>query len=331
MEQDRKALRWGLIIILVGIGFRLLTGGFFTSVINFITDPKVASFLVYLETGRVIRTEAPSVSAAPTEPPETTQVIQATDPTAPEITFSSEDQQWVDVYLACDLPFDREALLLSELNWDLRGSEPTVLILHTHATESYTKTTEVYDETYYRTHNENYNMVRIGQQVAELLEAAGISVIHDRTLHDAPSYEEAYDRSREAAKAYLEQYPSICLVLDLHRDAADMTQGQLRTLATIDGQESAQLMLVVGTSASGQPHPNWQQNLALAEKLHVVLQKENPGVCRPILLRNQRFNQDLHPGALLVEVGAAGNTLPEALLAAEALAEAISTLSGGTS
>ena len=327
MEQEHKVLRWGLILIAVSIGIRLFSSGLFTSVLNLVTDPRVASFLVYLETGRVLRPELPTVvpaeSSQPTAPP--------TLSPAPEVSFTPEDGDWIDVFLSCDLPFDQEALLLSELDWDLQRSEPTVLILHTHATESYTKTTEQYDETYYRTLNENYNMVRIGDRVTQLLEEAGICVIHDRTLHDNPSYEEAYDRSRATAAAYLAQYPSISLILDLHRDAADMAQGQLRTLAHVDGRESAQLMLVVGTEASGLSHPNWQQNMALAEKLHVVLQKENPGVCRPILLRRERFNQDLHPGFLLVEVGGAGNTLPEALLAADALAEAIITLAPGVS
>ena len=327
MQQERKALRVGLTVIAIGLLLRILSSGLLVPLLDFFTDPKVASFLIYMETGRVVRTDTPQ--PAPTEPEETEPVI-ATVETTPPLTFSPEDAGLVELFRACDLPVDIQALLQSPLEWDLRNGEPTVLILHTHATESYTKTTEVYDETYYRTLNENFNMVRVGDRVAELLEAAGIRVIHDRTLHDHPSYIGSYDNSRISARHYLTEYPSISLILDLHRDAADVNGGQLDTSATVCGQESAQLMLVVGTNASGQYHPNWQQNMAIAEKLHVTLEKQYPGICRPLCFRSQRFNQDLLPGAMLVEVGAAGNTLPEALLAAEALAQAIITLADGT-
>ena len=327
MEQERRALRIGLTVILIGTLFRLLGSGLLSPLLEFFTDPKVTSFLIYLETGRVVR-PLPPESEEPSLPEETQNVL-ATTPELPAVTFTEEDADYLQLYKACSLTFDEESLLLSELNWNLRGETPTVLILHSHATECYTKTTEAYDDSYYRTKDENYNMVRIGDQVAQLLEEAGIRVIHDRSLHDSPSYLGSYDNSRASALRYLEQYPSIVLVLDLHRDAADVSGGQLDTSAIVNGQESAQLMLVVGSNAGGQLHPNWQQNMAIAEKLHVTLEKQNPGICRPLLFRQQRFNQDILPGALLVEVGAAGNTLSEALLAAEALAEAIITLAGG--
>jgi stage II sporulation protein P len=130
---------------------------------------------------------------------------------------------------------------------------------------------------------------------------------------------------------WLEQYPSISLVIDLHRDAAgDSAAGQLKTQVSIDGTSSAQLMIVVGSNAGGRQHPNWKENFALAAKLHTQLEKRFPGICRPISFRTERFNQDLSPGALLIEVGAAGDTLEEALAAAAFLAEGISNLALGT-
>jgi len=89
-------------------------------------------------------------------------------------------------------------------------------------------------------------------------------------------------------------------------------------------------MLVVGTNAAGQDHENWEENLALALKLHLQLQRQDPGIMRPLQLRRQRFNQDVSPGALIVEVGAAGNSHGEALIAAERLAVAITALARGT-
>ena len=174
-------------------------------------------------------------------------------------------------------------------------------------------------------------MVRVGAALKEALEAKGIGVLQDTTLHDHPSYSDSYVRSRETGQSYLSAYPTIRLVLDLHRDAASLDSStQLSTRATVNGRDAAQIMLVVGTNAGGRHHPQWQENMALAMKLHAQLEKAHPGLCRPIGCRTERFNQDLSTGALLVEIGAAGDTLEEALVTAEALAEAIVALSLGT-
>ena len=118
-------------------------------------------------------------------------------------------------------------------------------------------------------------------------------------------------------------------MLDLHRDASD-GENQLRTSTPINGASCAQLMLVMGTNAGGLRHEGWEDNLSLALKLQTQLERQAPGITRPISLRSQRFNQDLSPGALLVEVGAAGDTHSEALRAAEQLAQAIAALAEGT-
>ena len=129
----------------------------------------------------------------------------------------------------------------------------------------------------------------------------------------------------------MEKYPTIRLVLDLHRDAiADSGGKQLGYTVAVDGEKVARMMLVVGTDASGKNHPNWEENMAMAVKLHAQLEKTAPGVCRPISFRRQRFNQDLSTGAVIVEVGAAGNTRQEALLAAEVLADGIVAIAHGT-
>ena len=168
-------------------------------------------------------------------------------------------------------------------------------------------------------------MLCIGSRVAEILEQQGIGVIHDTTLHDYPSYNGSYGRSRETAEKILAENPGIRLILDLHRDAAGTVGNQLRTQAETDTGTAAQLMLVLGTN-----HDHWQENLALGEKLYVLLERDTPGIMRPISLTEQRFNQDLCPGSLLIEVGAAGNTRQEALLAAEKLAQAIAALGDGS-
>ena len=151
--------------------------------------------------------------------------------------------------------------------------------------------------------------------------------MHDTTVHDSPVYSGAYTRSAATAQSYLEQYPTIELILDLHRDAADTPTGQLATRCQIDGERAAQLMFVLGTDTRLK-HPQWEQNLSLALKLQVLLEKTHPGICRDLSLSKNRYNQHFGPRTLLVEIGAAGNTLEEAKPAAMALAEAIVLLCG---
>ena len=162
------------------------------------------------------------------------------------------------------------------------------------------------------------------------LEVMGAVGLLFRTAHDAESYNGSYAHARTSLEQYLSRYPTIRLVLDLHRDAAEDADGnQINyTVDTPEGQ-AAKLMLVMGTDAGGLTHPAWQDNLSLAVKLHAQLQKLCPEVCRPLQLRTSRFNQDLSPGALLVEVGAAGNTMSEALLATDILAQGIIALTYG--
>lgn len=328
MEQERRSIRVGLAVIACAVVFRLLGSGVLQSAAAFLSHPEALSLMVYLETGRIIR------QSPPQEPiqPETLPTVPAALPEALP-SFTAADAEGISLKDNCDYEPDLEALVQQPLTWDLTEEGPAVLILHTHTSESYTKTAgENYEETSdYRTLEERCNMLSIGDKIAEILEGNGIQVLHDRTYHDYPEYNGSYGRARTTVREYLAQYPSIQLVLDIHRDAiADSSGNQLRTTAAVDGEASAQLMLVVGSDAGGLNHPNWQENLSLAAKLQLTLEREDPGICRPITLRTERFNQDLLPGMLLVEVGTAGNTHTEALRAAQALAEGIIRLAKGT-
>ena len=136
---------------------------------------------------------------------------------------------------------------------------------------------------------------------------------------------------RAVITAYLAQYPSIQMVLDVHRDAAVAPDGtQVAFKTELDGAPSAQLMFVVGTDEGGLSHPNWTDNLANVLKLQAVLNRRFPTLCRDIDLRTERFNADTSPGAMLLEFGSTGNTLSEALCAARAFANALAyTISRG--
>ena len=322
MDLRQKTRRFSTWVILCAIFFRLCLAGFPQRIADRLTQIPPAPIPIYLETGRNVRFSASLGMFS-------RHARESPAPWLPEEekpAFSAADGELVEVTYLCSLRPDFGALMEKPLTWDLKAEVPTVLILHTHTTESYTQSEEMYiASSSYRTLEEDHNMLSIGDAVAEILEKNGIGVIHDRTVHDYPSYNGSYTRTRETMTAYLRQYPSIQLVLDLHRDASGSGGKQLRTLATVDGEASAQLMFVVGTN-----YDAWQENLALAAKLHVQLERQSSGIMRPVSLRSQRFNQDLHPAALLVEVGAAGNTRAEALRAAGELAEAIAALSAGT-
>jgi stage II sporulation protein P len=206
-----------------------------------------------------------------------------------------------------------------------------VLILHTHGTESYRNTEGYTASSAYRTEDADYNMISVGAHLTRCLEAGGIRVIHDRTPYDQPSYSGSYSLAREAVITALADNPSLCLVLDLHRDAMTGSDGeQLAYTCTLPEGTAAKLMLVAGSDAGGLSYPNWQDNLTLAVQLQAVLERQNPGLCRSLSFRTGRYNQDLFPNMLLVEVGAAGNTRGEALLAVEKLAEAILEMASGT-
>ena len=322
MELRQRTRRFGGRVILCALILRLLAGGLPAKVASWLTGPKAVRLLILLETGRDVRFSASSPDAQLHTAESPGPMIEQTLP-----VFDREEK--VAVSYSCDLRPDLEELVAQPLQWDLTGEAPAVLIFHTHTTESYTG--EGYTESgEYRTLEEEYNMLSIGEEVAKVLEEHGICVIHDRTVHDYPNYNGAYNHARRTVLGLLEEYPTIRLVLDLHRDALESGHRQLSTEALANGVASAQLMLVMGTDAGGLEHGTWEENLSLALKLQLQLERRNPGITRPISLRSQRFNQDLSPGALLVEVGAAGNTREEALVAARELALAIADLSRGT-
>lgn len=330
--MEQKVLRISTIVVVGALLLRLLSAAAPTISIS----PTLATCMFFLQTGRLIRPA--NISFTP-EPPETNpQAVQSQEPAQPQIsspvavpTFSEQEAALLSINCSFSYSADIPALLTEPLSWNLTGDAPTVLILHTHATEAYTPTGDYQETTAYHTTDTKYNMVSIGDHIANLLRAGGISVLHDTVLHDDPSYNDSYNNSRQSVQAYLEQYPSIRLVLDLHRDSYEDEAGNqiVRTVFS-QGSQLAPLMFVVGTDYGGLTHPNWQENLSLALKLQTQLEKICPGICRSINLRSQRFNQDLSPRSLLIEVGACGNSQQEALLSAEVLAESILSLAHGS-
>ena len=210
---------------------------------------------------------------------------------------------------------------------------PQVLIMHTHATESYqTWPDPVFDPGYTaRSKSTALNMCAVGEKMAQVLNAAGIRTLHDETLYDAPGYTDSYKRSRAGVQAYLERYPSIKVVLDVHRDAIEDSDGtRVKPVCEIDGESTAQVMVIAGCgNGSSIVLPNWRLNLRFAAEWEAAMESAYPGLTRPVLCGYRFYNQDLTTGSLLIEIGGHANTLDEALRAGEYAAKALAGVLGG--
>lgn len=231
----------------------------------------------------------------------------------------------VSIYNHTNYKLNLDTLLAAKPELGSGREGPQVLIFHSHATEAYTMDgTDIYEESdSYRTLDINQNVVRIGTEITAILEAAGIGVIHDTTLYDYPSYNAAYNRSYEGVEKWLKEYPSICLVIDVHRDALAAADGTLYKTVAGSVDNCAQVMMVMGSDAGGYPHPNWRVNLSLAVQIQKALTDKWSTLARPIVLRTSRFNQQLSTGQILLEVGTHGNTLQEALTAGRLFARTL--------
>ena len=251
---------------------------------------------------------------------------------AGSLKFSAEEADGITIAGGCTYPVDKAALLTRASALDFSGEGPKVLIVHTHSSEAYTQEAgwEYEESDPLRTEQAERSIIRVGDEIAAVLDEHGIETLHDTVLNDYPTYDGAYARMQTTIERYLKQYPSIQMVLDVHRDAAaDADGNQVGFTAEVDGARCAQVMLVVGTDQGGLEHPNWQENLANALKLQALLNRRYPGLCRKLDLRTERFNQHETPGSLLAEFGSTGNTLQEAIQAGRYFAEGLAELIEG--
>ena len=238
-----------------------------------------------------------------------------------------------NVYLKnnTDLKINLKDFVNGKIGIDIeKNGKPQVLILHTHATESYL----LHNETYYtekdtsRNTNNAYNMVALGKIIADKLNAAGIVTLHDTTQHDNPSYNESYSRAAQTINSYLKKYPTIKVVIDLHRDAlSENDTDKVKLTTEINGKKAAQVMLVMGSQSGNVTNfPNWKENLKLATKLQQTMEVMYPSLARSIHFMSKNYNESLTTGSMLVEIGTDGNTLDEAKYSAELLSNALISL-----
>ena len=198
-----------------------------------------------------------------------------------------------------------------------------ILIFHTHTCESYTESEKYeYKQTgNYRTTDRDYSVVNVGRELDRQLENYGYNVVHDETYHDYPSYSGSYSNSYKTVTNLLEKNKDTDIVIDLHRDAVG--DNTYAPTVKIGDEYAAQLMFVMGGNISKE-HPNWQQNLKFAIKVQEKANEMYPGLFRPIILRYASYNQQTAKAACIIEVGATGNTMDQALTSMKYLAKVLS-------
>lgn len=242
-----------------------------------------------------------------------------------KITTNGQENK-VIIKNATSYSIDVDKMLNESLSFELNTDEPLILIVHSHSSEAYTST----DRNYYlptdpdRTENTEFNVVRVGSELCKELNSNGIKTVHIKKLHDYPSYNGSYKNSLASVEEYLKKYPSIKIVLDIHRDSMLQADGTKLKLVYQSGEKkAAQIMLLTGSDQGGLYHPNWYENLKFATKLQKVICDMYPGFARPISFTKERYNTHTTAASVIIEVGTTGNTLEEAIESANLLASSI--------
>ena len=223
---------------------------------------------------------------------------------------------------------DIESILKEKIDLSVSKDKPSVLIFHTHTTETYQILDRGFYETNFKTRTKDagQNMLRVGAAICEEIEKLGYNVIHDTEIHDL-SYNGAYAHSRKRVEEYLKKYPTIQIMLDIHRDAIQQSDGtKIKPTATIQGKKAAQIMIISGCQEKGNPienFPDWRYNLTFAVHLQNKLETMFQGITRPLYFCPRKYNMNLSHCSLLVEVGSDANTLEEAVYTGKCLGVAV--------
>jgi stage II sporulation protein P len=184
------------------------------------------------------------------------------------------------------------------------SNKPVVGLYYTHTSESFVPSSGVD----HSPGGQRGDIVEVGGALAARLNSHGISTLQNTTIHDYPSFMKAYSASEITVKKMLAENPSLQMIFDIHRDA----EKRENYIATVNGVQVARVMIVVTTGQPGLVQPHWQENHAFAKLIDAKMNQRYPGVSRGITLDDFRYNQQLHPRALLVEVGCQENTKEEA-------------------
>lgn len=256
---------------------------------------------------------------------ETEEIKEAETGLNTEVIENNVPEKYTSEYNGVKIRNETDIKLKKEmLTPNVNVNTKNIVIYHTHTCESYTPT-----ENYkykasgnFRTLDINYSVARVGTELTKYMQHYGYNVIHDTTLYDYPSYSESYDRSLKAVAKILQENENTDVLFDIHRDA--IGDSSYAPTVKIGDDEAAQLMFVIGSNGGGSEHDNWNENLKLAIKIQEKANELYPGLFKPIILRNSRYNQQLAKGASIIEVGATGNTMEQCLNSMKYLSKVLS-------
>jgi stage II sporulation protein P len=252
-----------------------------------------------------------------------------TDPNLSPESEGVSSRQTRDLTVPTNIPADAERPSENELVPEPRvspgkdlGGDPLVAIYHSHSSEAYRLTSGV-DHLW----GSEEGVIHVGACLASALqERHGIPVIHSKKIHDYPVWRQSYTNSQKTITGILETHKSVQIVLDIHRDAGLSASASFPTVE-INGVRAARVLVVVTTDKYGLPHPGWRNNLAFAYQLNAKLDEICPGLSRGVNVRNDaRWNQHVHPRAVIVEIGSDKTKRQEAEVSAVYIADAISRI-----
>lgn len=255
------------------------------------------------------------------------KIFEVLPPPIPENTYPIKNSSIVSKNLEVRNETTYQPDFNSLLYAPLDFKSPEILIVHTHASESYKQDNLNYytESETDRTTDTNRNVVKVGTHLAEELTKYGFKVTHAKDINDHPSYNKSYTKTLGVINSHLEANSNIQIVIDLHRDAIIKNDGsKLKFTSVINGETVSQVMIVCGTNQAGLDNDTWQENLKFAMKLQNYMENTYPGFARPLNLRQERFNTHATKGSMIIEVGTSGNTLSEAVGAVKYLAKTIS-------
>lgn len=261
-----------------------------------------------------------------TENESTEELKEAETGLTTEVLETNVPEKYTSEYNGVKIRNETDNIKLTKemLTPNVEVNTKNIVIFHTHTCESYTPTENFkYKESgNFRTTDINYSVARVGTELTKYLEHYGYNVIHDTTLYDYPSYSASYDRSLKGVAKILEENENTDVVFDLHRDA--IGDSSYAPTVKIGDEEAAQMMFVIGSNGGGSEHDNWNENLKLAIKIQEKANELYPGLFKPIILRDSRYNQQLAKGASIIEVGATGNTMEQCLNSMKYLSKVLS-------
>ncbi len=243
-----------------------------------------------------------------------------------EVQNSGVPEKYTSTYKSVKIKNESNKKLTKEiLTPNVEINTKNILIYHTHTCESYTpsKKYQYKKSGNYRTTDKTRSVVMVGTELAKYMKNYGYNVIHDETLYDYPAYNGSYERSLSNVKKILEKNKNTEVLFDIHRDA--IADSSYAPTVKIGDEYAAQLMFVIGTDGGGE-HKNWEKNLKFAIKIQEKANELYPGLFKPIILRNSRYNQHLAKGASIIEVGATGNTLDQCLVSMKYLSKVLSEI-----